>query len=494
MASTPAQTNGQLNQRPFPAKPAYEILPAGIVRTRLSSCIQTLSPLGLELDEWQQQIVRGILAERADGTYAASRVVISIPRQAGKTFLVGALCVYDAIKNPGTTTVWTAHRFKVARESFDFMQSICSTPAMARHVDKDRIHAAHGNEAIHFRNGSRIVFAARERGSIRGFAKVRRIIFDEAQILSNQALSDLLPTMNQAWNPQRVMMGTPPKPSDPGEAFTRARTTALEGKSSRTYYVEYSAPDGSSIDDTEAWFRGNPSLGDRTPLERVTDLREELPDEDDFAREAMGMWDKAGDQAVLDQITWDRAQRADDDHTQPVHEIALAVAVAGDLSSASVGFAGRREDGKYHIEILDQRAGYMWVPAYVKELLNSNTKIRAVVLDLGSGSRALTDDFERLKIRYTAPKVLDVGESFVRFIDGISSGNIVHIGQVQLALARSGTRKRPLGDTGMNTWSRKNSTSDITPFEAVTLALWGSINLTVNKPTRRSGRRVLVLQ
>lgn len=473
------------------AVPYREVAPTSIARTRLTSCIKTLNAVGLGLDPWQQAIARYVLAEREDGTYAASRIVISIPRQSGKTYLVGCLTIYDAIANPNTTTVWTAHRFKVARESFEFMQAVCSSPAMRRYVDPNDIHSAAGNEVIKFRNGSRIVFAARERGAIRGFSKVRRIIFDEAQILSNQALSDLLPTMNQAWNPQRIMMGTPPKPSDSSEAFTKARTNSLEGKTTRTYYVEYSAPDGSDIDDVDAWIAGNPSLLDRTPLERITDLREELPDDDDFAREAMGMWDKAASAEIIDKQTWDLAAR--DDAVQPSADIAIAVAVSGNLSSAAVAFAGRREDGKWHIELLDHRTGYLWVPAYVQQLLTQNNKVRAVVLDVGTGSRALIDDFQRLKIKVTSPKVIDVGTAVSRVIDGINQRSIVHIEQTQLDTARAGARLRPLADTGMHAWSRKNSLTDITPIEAVTLALWGSMNLKVNKPARRSGRRVVVL-
>ena len=88
------------------------------------------------------------------------------------------------------------------------------------------------NESITFRNGSRIVFAARERGAVRGFTKVDIIILDEAQILTDGALSDMAPTQNQADNPLIILMGTPPRPQDPGEVFSRLRAEAL--RASRT--------------------------------------------------------------------------------------------------------------------------------------------------------------------------------------------------------------------------------------------------------------------
>lgn len=476
------------------AVPSIEVAPQGIVSTELSKCVATLQAVGLGLDPWQAEIVRYILSSQANGDYAASRVVMSIPRQAGKTYLVGAVVLYDSLANPGTTTVWTAHRFKVARESFDFMRAVCTTPQMSKYVNKAQIHSAAGNEVINFRNGSRIIFAARERGAIRGFSAVRRIIFDEAQILSNNALADLLPTQNQARNPQRIMMGTPPKPSDESDAFMKARETSINGKTSRTYYVEYSAPPNSGVDDVDAWVAANPSLHDRTPIERMHDLREELPNEDDFFREAMGMWSAAGSAEVIDAETWRQAQAQDNE--QPSQSLAVAVSVSGDLSSASVAFAGvRASDGVVHVELLEQRSGFAWVAGYIRKLLDSNKQIRAVVMDVGSSSRILSDDFTRAKIFPTHPQVLDIGMSTVAFVDGINNGTIIHIGQVQMEIARAGARKRPLGDTGLWAWSRKTSITDITPIEAATLAVWGCTNIRVKMPQKRSnGRRVVVYQ
>jgi hypothetical protein len=177
---------------------------------------------------WQQDLNKCILAKTADGLYAADTVVMSIARQVGKTFDVGAVVFAECIAEPGTTVVWTAHRFKVSRETFNELRALAKSPKLAPHIDYDAITTAAGNECIPFRNGSRIVFAARERGAIRGFTKVRILVLDEAQILTDAVLADLAPTMNQAANPLILLMGTPPKPTDPGEVFTDLRAAALE--------------------------------------------------------------------------------------------------------------------------------------------------------------------------------------------------------------------------------------------------------------------------
>jgi phage terminase large subunit-like protein len=188
----------------------HVVVPEGIVASGWPAVRETCARVGITFDPWQSDLNTLILAKRSDGMLAADTVAMSICRQAGKTYDVGALIFADSIINPGTTSVWTAHRFKVARESFDSLRAVARSPLLAPHIDYDAITTAAGNEVIPFRNGSRIVFAARERGTVRGFSKVRRLVLDEAQILTESAMADLAPTMNQARDPQIVLMGTPP--------------------------------------------------------------------------------------------------------------------------------------------------------------------------------------------------------------------------------------------------------------------------------------------
>lgn len=249
--------------------------------------------IGIIFDPWQRDLNRCLLSKSRNGLYAADTALLSIPRQVGKTFDVGGVVFADSIINPGTVTVWTAHRFKVARESFNEMRAWAKSPLLVPHIDYDDITTGAGNECIPFRNGSRIVFAARERGSVRGFTKVRRLVLDEGQILSEIALSDLVPTMNQAVNPQIILMCTPPKPSDPSEVVTRLRADALAGESTGVLYVELSAPAGCRPDDRAAWRKANPSYPRRTPAKAILRMRKLLSPED-FMREALGVWDDPG--------------------------------------------------------------------------------------------------------------------------------------------------------------------------------------------------------
>jgi hypothetical protein len=55
--------------------------------------------------------------------------------------------------------------------------------------------------------------------------------------------------------------------------------------------------------------------------------------------------------------------------------------------------------------------------------------------------------------------------------DGVEQDGIRHLDTPELNAAVRGAATRPLGDSWA--WSRKNSTVDITPLVACTLAAWG---------------------
>lgn len=471
---------------PGRAEPRHLILPEGIVSTGWPAVRDTCSRVGIAFDSWQQELNKAILAKDYEGLYAADTVVMSICRQSGKTYDVGGIVFADSIIHPGTTTVWTAHRFKVSRESFNDLRALASTSRMAPHVDTDEITTGAGNECITFRNGSRIVFAARERGAVRGFSKVRRLVLDEAQILTEATMSDLVPTTNHADNPQIILMGTPPRPKDPGEVFTSLRKDALEGVSDGVLYVEFAADPDCDLDDWDAVVKANPSFPHRTPRRAVMRLRKLLTNDDDYRREGLGIWQAAGSKQVIPAVSW--GDRYDED-SQPAGQLAIGFEVSPDRAGVSVALGGQRTDGEWHVELDECRDGVIWLVPYLTDLLSLNMSIRAVVADAKSVPTDLVDDLESAGIRVTYPTVMELGTAHGQLLSGVVSGTVRHIGQPQLSLAVSVAGKRPLGDTGMWVFSRSNASADITPVQAATLALMGAQAAKPKRPMRKKSTR-----
>lgn len=281
----------------------HVVLPAEVVSTGWPAVRDKCLDLGIVFRPWQHGAGQVILAKRADGKYAATigGTGMSIPRQVGKTFLVAGIVFALCLLRPGMTVIWTAHRVRTAEETFGKMQAFAKRKRIAPHVLK--IVLGSGDEAIVFRNGSRILFGARERGFGRGFDEVDVLVFDEAQILTDAALDDMIPAANQSrqdTSALQLFMGTPPKPKDDSEVFTRMRTDALSGEDEDTGWIEFGGDEGYqptplpeplSARDWVQVAKANPSFPADTPREAILRMRKKLG-ADSFLREGMGIWDE----------------------------------------------------------------------------------------------------------------------------------------------------------------------------------------------------------
>lgn len=469
------------------------VIPEGIVTTGWFQVDKKGRELGFEFDWWQDSLGRAVLGRRADGKYAATvgGVVLSIPRQVGKTWFLLVLMIVMCICFPGLRVLWTAHHNRTSTNSFRKLQSMCRRKAIASHVQGVRV--ANGEQEIQFQNGSIIMFGAREHGFGRGFDEIDVEVFDEGQILSEKALEDMVAATNQARHPHGALlfyMGTPPRPADQGEVFSLKRSRALSGKTTDMVYLECSADDDADPDDQRQWAKANFSFPKHTPLESMMRLRENLGSDEGFLREGLGVWARVGIRSVIDADTWALCA---DETSRPTDRFALAIDISPDRSVASVGLAGQRIDGSWHVELDETRNGTGWITPYIVDRCQRND-IRAVVIDAMSPAASLVDDLKFRRVKVTVSNTRDMAHACGTFYDGAMEGWLHHIDQPQLNLAVSVAGKRPLLDSWA--WNRKTSASDITPLVACTLALWGAQSSKAKKPvSKRSndGRRAVVM-
>ncbi len=463
--------------------------------------------MSVQFDTWQDGAATVALGCREDGKFAATvgGVVWSIPRQVGKTYTVGNLLIALAIELPGLRVVWTSHHGRTTTNTFRSMQGMVKRKQVRPFMPPGGgVRTANGEQEIRFANSSIIMFGAREHGFGRGMDAVDILVFDEAQILDIKALEDMVPATNQARNPHGGLIffiGTPPRPVDNGEAFASKRERALSGEAGDMFYVEMAADPDADIDDREQWARANPSFPRRTPVESMLRMRENIPDDDSWRREALGIWNPKLGAGVLPAPSW---QDCEDTESVAVDRIALGVEVGPDLAWASVAIAGQRADEGWHFELDDDQhtrgRGTAWLVPHLQYLTANNPKIRSVVVDVAGPVAALLEKrndryfFKGSNIQATPVKVAELGAGCANVLDGIVTGWLHHIGQPQFTAAALAAGKRALGDTGMWVWSRKLADSDITPIQAATLALIGARaqSQNVRKPTRTGrGRRVV---
>lgn len=457
--------------------------PSGIVGSDFTRLNRIAVKCGIRFDRWQQGVLWLLLAKREDGRYACGEggLVLSSCRQIGKTYTIGNAVFLMCVTHPELTAVWTAHHTRTSDQTFADLCALERHPLLGRYVD--RIRRANGQQEIRFRNGARIMFGARERGFGRGLHSVDVEIFDEAQILTQSALDNMVAIVNTSPNPLVVFMGNPPKPGDQCEAFADKRRAALDGVDGIAY-IELSADPKADPDDHAQWARANPSYPNRTSEEAMLRMRNLLAS-DSFRREALGIWDDRDAHHVIDPALWERAA-TDAPNMDGLR--GFAIDMAPDRTSICIGAAVKHADGTTHIEIAafkDARHdGTKWAVDWIAERWPNTA---AVVLDAQSPAMSLLPDLKAAHVRPIITNAADMGRACGKFLDDLTAGALTHLpdtDQPALALAVKGAITRPIGNSGAIGWNKTGADTDISPLVACTLAAYG-LSVTKRNPNRR---------
>ena len=445
------------------------------------------SRMGVTYDAWQEGLLWILFSRDANGRYCCGQggLTVSSCRQIGKTFTLGTAFFVKCMLSPGLKVIWTAHHTRTSDETFADMCSLAQMPAVARHVD--HIRRANGQQEIVFANGSRIMFGARENGFGRGLHGADVEVFDESQILTDRALSNMIPVMNTSPDPLAVFLGNPPKPGDPSDVFAMKRRQAQSGTQHGMAYIELSAPHGCDIDDRDAWAKANPSYPARTGEDSIIRMRQLLP-EDDFRREALGIWDETGAAGVISRDTWDAT-------SVPARRdggtVSFGIDMPPDRGEISIGACMRYPDGTAHVELAECRSthehGSMWAVDWLAERW---PRTAAVVIDTQSPALSLLPDLRARHVKVTVTGARELGQATGRMLDMLSARTVTHLpdtAQPALADAALAVTLRPVGHGGLTAWQRAGIDVDISPLVACTLALHGAFT-----SKRHPGRRQAV--
>lgn len=476
----------------------HVVIPEGIVSTGWPGIEAKCREWGDEFDRWQADAGRVILGKRTDGLYAATvgGVTLSIARQVAKTFLVGRIVFALCVLFPGLKVLWTAHHTATLGNTFRALSGFSRRKSVDPYIHARR--RGSGKEAIEFANGSVIYFGARSQGFGRGFDEVDVEVFDEAQILDAKALEDMVAATNQSHHPHGALlfyMGTPPRPTDPGEEFTERRREALALASDgqvvveggEAVYIECSADPktghkgGPSLDSIVQLRKANPSYPHRTPLASVKRLRANLKSDDSWRREGLGIWDVEGarDQVISPEFVASCLDVKSKIAGAPI----FALDVSPAHSWAAIAVAGLRADGLPHIEItsskgvVDHLPGTEWV---VPRMVQLNKRWPGMKLAIISGStspaESLVPALVKAGIELVFVKDGDVTAACGLFFDLFTTKGLRHLGQLALTGALRAARKAVEDGEGAWKWGRKRSSADITALYAATLALWVAMN------------------
>lgn len=417
---------------------------------------------------WQQHVADVALeVNPKTGLLAYRRVVLTVPRQSGKTTLMLAAFLHRALgMGSPQVSAYAAQngldaRMRLQREWHKGIQQ--KSPALR---DTYSPSWATGAEALLFHNGSRLQVVAGTEKSGHG-QTLDLAMVDEAFAQRDGRLEQALsPAMMTRPEPQLWFISTAGSPSDTWfrDKVERGRES-VDGDAGVAFF-EWSAPDDVDINDRAAWRACMPALGFVRPdgggVTEATVAAESLalpPDE--FRRAYLNQWVDRGADGAFSAAAWSALADPQAERGASPH---FAVATAPDSSWTAIAVAWRRSDGHAQVMIADYREGTAWVAARVAELRRWSGQVVA-----NTAARPLLADARK-------PSDSEQAQAHNTLATAVEGGTVRHGNQAELNVSVRAAGWRPSGDS--RKLDRKGGT-DISPLDAAALAVH---SLTANPP------------
>lgn len=426
---------------------------------------------GLELDDWQQFVLRESLGERPDQKWAARTAVLICPRQNGKNAILEARELAGLFLFGEQIIVHSAHEQATASNQFKRVLALIEgTPKLRRRMA--RPIRGKGSEAIELKSGQVIYFKTRTGGGTRGWS-IDCIVFDEAYNLPEDAISAMVPTRSARPNTQTwyTSSAVDALKHPHGTALTRQRQRGLDKKPNVAFF-EWSAEGDDPAKVTEEQACDPVILAPANPGFNIRLLPESIEEEfgemglREFAVERLGIgdWpDLDPDSAkTINPAKWKLCFTVNDLPSRS----AYAVDVTPDRAFATVSAAGNHSEGPQGFEVVKHGRGTGWI---VDFLVARAPDI--LVLDGGGPAASLIPELEKAGLEVTPISGKEYAQACGFLYDAIEDTAVLHGGGAELDTAVDVADTSPLGDAFK--WSRKDSTGDITPLVAGTLAIWG---------------------
>ena len=424
--------------------------------------------------EWQLNMLKPIMAVEDDGLWVHQKFGYSIPRRNGKTEVVYILELFALER--GLSTLHTAHRISTSHSSFEKLKKYLEESGYVEGEDFNSIKAK-GQERLElYKSGGVIQF--RTRTSSGGLGEgFDFLVIDEAQEYTTEQESALKYTVTDSPNPMTIMCGTPPTPVSSGTVFTDYREKTLFGQSKYAGWAEWSVEDMTKIDDVEAWYTSNPSMGYHLNERKIeAELGE---DELDHNIQRLGYWPKYNQKSAISEKEWQELKVK----ALPILRGPLFVGVkyGNDGANVAMSVAVKTLSGKIFVETLDCqsiRNGNQWLVNFFKE-----ADIESVVIDGQSGQSILTNEMKDFRLKAPVlPTVKEIINANASWEQGIYQKNICHAGQPSLEKVVTNCDKRNIGTSGGFGYKSQFDDMDICLMDSALLAHWACHN---SKPKKK---------
>lgn len=415
---------------------------------------------GNTLLEWQELMQCDIMAINEEGLWVHQKYGYSIPRRNGKSENVLARCLWG-LKHQ-ERILYTAHRTTTSHAVWERLERMCEKAGI--YIDSS--FKAFGKEHLYTGDGGVVEF--RTRTSSGGLGEgYDLLIIDEAQEYTEAQETSLKYIVSDSNNPQTIMLGTPPTVVSAGTVFVKYREKVLEGRGFDSGWAEWSVPKQVAVDDVEAWYEANPSLG--TILTERKIRAEITTDDIDFNIQRLGLWIQYNQKSAISKTEWESLKPHEKPNLSGKVFVGIKYSHAGKNVAMSV--AVKTKDGKVFVETLDCRpirAGNQWILEYLAAMRPEKT-----VVDGANGQNILASEMKEARIKKPElPTVKQIITANSLFEQGLSAGNILHMNQPSLTQAVSNCKKRAIGSNGGFGYQATNEEIEIALLDSVILAYW----------------------
>lgn len=338
-------------------------------RTEGREIARTARLLGVQLMPWQRKAVDVATEYRLDSFgrrhYRYTRVLITVPRQSGKTTLVGPVQLHRMMTRPRSTAFFTAQTGQDAKKR---MKSLIEMVENGPAKPLFKTHLAAGAEGLSVPgNGSSLTRFSPTLSALHGETPLL-VSFDEIWKYSRELGTALL----GAASPGQITYG------DLAQIWMISTMGTLDsefmndwvaagrsGEDPRLCYIEYSMPEGLDPYAPETWWTFHPALGNTITEEALQD--ETGLDKSEWLRAYCNRLTESARTAV-DLDVWD--DLAEDFPAPARTEVAVAFEVAPDNAAAAVVAGWRDADtGRPCVRVVHQAPGTAWLVDYLAALV-----------------------------------------------------------------------------------------------------------------------------
>ena len=277
-------------------------------RTQAPAVVKVAGQLGLKLLPWQRLVLAAAL-EQARGRPAYRDVLVSVPRQSGKSSLAFSLIVWRMLSAPGQKVLYSAQTRSAAREKllYGWWPRLAGSPLAGRFT----LYRGFGAEMVTADNGSVLQLLSATESAGHG-ETTDLVIVDEAWVHTDARVEQAVrPTMATRRDAQLWAVSTAGtwRSTWWKEKLTAGRAAAEMGVDTGVAGFDWSAADGANPASEAVWWATMPALG---RLIDVATIRADLASMGlvEFSRAFLNLWpDPLGEGwTVFDEQMW-RAAR-----------------------------------------------------------------------------------------------------------------------------------------------------------------------------------------